>query len=499
MKQAAPKSYMDFISELSPDELYEGLLAYGLFCEKLPPIFTAESFFAYCENLTQPFSDSPRKYVIFDSMRNINVPRQFGLPTPMAYQKLCKCLCDNWVTLQAYFQDTTSNQKYKVSRIHIRKLENKKALFEMSYNNWHTDGSPEPDLLIGKRWLVKADIATCFPSIYSHSIPWALKGKTQAKANRKKGYSNDIDHCVQQMKDGETHGLLIGPHASNLLSEIILSRIDKMLVDEGWQYTRNVDDYSCYVETHEKGQKFLLRLNTLLREYDLLLNHKKTEILELPIAAVEQWVRQINLMGSLTSIGKMNYKAVRAYLDSSIELMQNNKSNTAILNYTIKVLKHQPLTENAKDYYIKTVMHFSVIYPYLIPLLDENVFDIFKVSVNQIKEFAEIIYRENFESQNYEGVYHAIFLAIKYGFTLDELTAQQAIATDDCILLLFAYCYLKKIKDRLSVKDLKNYARNIDKSDFDRYWIFLYEILPKSELSSEWKAMKDGKITFLTL
>ena len=46
----------------------------------------------------------------------------------------------------------------------------------MNYSNWKTDGTPEPDLLIGKKYIVKADISTCFPSIYTHSIPWALVG-----------------------------------------------------------------------------------------------------------------------------------------------------------------------------------------------------------------------------------------------------------------------------------------------------------------------------------
>ena len=513
------KSYVDYMNELTQDELYEGLLAHGLFCEKLPPVFTMEPFFKYCNTLQHSFSSTPRKYVIFDSMRNINVPRQFGLPTPMAYQKLCKCLSDNWPNLQAHFQNTTSNQQYKVSGIHIRKFNDKKSLFEMNSNNQRTDDStksdllmvysnqqtnysPEPDLLIGKRWLVKADIAIFFPSVYSHSIPWALVGKKCAKANQKSGWYNEIDRHVRQLKDNETHGLLIGPHTSNLLSEIILARIDKTLVDEGWQYIRNIDDYSCYVETYEDGQKFLIRLNALLREYDLLLNHKKTEIMELPIAAVEQWKRQINLMNSLIISDKMDYKAVRAYLDSAIELLQSNKNNAAILNYTIKVLKHQSLTESAKEYCTKTIMHLSIIYPYLIPILDENVFKIFEVTVNQIKDYTEILYRENLSQQNYEGVYYAIYFAIKYEFELVELTAQKAIETNDCILLLFTFCYFKKKKDSLSVnalEDLKNYAQSIDKLDFGKYWIFLYEILSVDELLDEWKAMKNKKITFLSI
>ncbi len=38
------KKYYDFTNEISPDEIYKGLLAYGLFTEKLPPIFFQNHF-----------------------------------------------------------------------------------------------------------------------------------------------------------------------------------------------------------------------------------------------------------------------------------------------------------------------------------------------------------------------------------------------------------------------------------------------------------------------
>ena len=37
------------MNELSSDELYEGLLGYGLFNDKLPPFLTSKVFFDYCQ------------------------------------------------------------------------------------------------------------------------------------------------------------------------------------------------------------------------------------------------------------------------------------------------------------------------------------------------------------------------------------------------------------------------------------------------------------------
>ena len=101
----------------------------------------------------------------------------------------------------------------------------------MNYSDFKNDGTPEPNLLIGSKYLVNADISTCFSSIYTHSIPWALVGKETSKENKgnRQEWYNDLDFYVRNTKNGETHGLLIGSHTSNLLSEIILTSIDHEL------------------------------------------------------------------------------------------------------------------------------------------------------------------------------------------------------------------------------------------------------------------------------
>ena len=123
--------------------------------------------------------------------------------------------------------------------------------------------------------MVKADISSCFPSIYTHALSWALATKDTAKATRNNDslWYNKIDTLTRKLTNDETHGLLIGPHVSNLLAEIILTCVDSKL--QHWSYVRAIDDYTCYVDSHEDGQRFLTELGAALREYDLSLNHKK--------------------------------------------------------------------------------------------------------------------------------------------------------------------------------------------------------------------------------
>ena len=111
-----PKTYDEFMKDISADELYDRMIQYGMFAEKLPSVFDGASFLAYCKDPSRPvFSDVWHDYVRYDSMRNINIPRPLGIPTPMGHERLCKCLKDEWSNLQQYFQTTTANQKHMLS------------------------------------------------------------------------------------------------------------------------------------------------------------------------------------------------------------------------------------------------------------------------------------------------------------------------------------------------------------------------------------------------
>lgn len=313
------KTYSDFMNEITADELYDRLMQYGLFSEKLPPIFDGEKFLLYSKKDGRPaYPDSWYSYAMFDSMRNINIPRPIGIPTPMAYEKICDCLKENWEKLQQYFYENTKEQTYIVSRIHIRKMMDSNALFKMNYSNWRVDGTPEPDISLGKKYLVKADISKCFPSIYSHAIPWALVTKEIAKTTVHDDtiWYNQLDTKLRNSTNGETHGILIGPHTSNIFSEIVLCRIDEELCKK-WEYIRNIDDFSCYVNSRDEADEFLVQLNESLREYGLSLNHKKTEIIELPVGAVEQWTHKIQ--DKVVYFGKfhsyVDYREAQSVLD----------------------------------------------------------------------------------------------------------------------------------------------------------------------------------------
>lgn len=506
------KTYADFMDEISSDELYEGLLSYGLFAEKLPHMFTAVPFFNYCKAASDSFETGRNEYITFRIMRNINIPRLMGIPNPFKYQRLCAELRDNWDKIRDHFRKQTAGQNYRVSQIHIRKEHNEKRIFEMNYKNWRVDGTPELDLLMHdkgiSRFLVQSDISTCFSSIYTHSIPWALEGKEKAKQTKHNGttWYNRIDHACSDMRNGETHGLLVGPHASNLLSEIILTVVDKKLYGKGYRYIRNIDDYDCYVGSQDEAQRFLRDLESALCEFDLSLNHKKTKVVELPIGIEKTWKHQLSDLPKVGESGLVEYPQVNTFIDTAL-MLATETGNLAIINYAIKKLKNARLSNNGKKLAAKRLMHMAAMYPYLLHLMEEYVFTPYGVDTNDIKVLANTIYREAVNQNDYESLCYSIYFAIRFGFELYEfknnyINAQKyVIDSRDCLLLIMTWLYYMKRnhwkRDATQVKPLNKMALELKNTDMDRYWLFCYEALTWGSLHGQWRSMKQAGISFI--
>lgn len=510
-------SYSDCINQLTKYEVLDGFLGHGLFSDRLPPFLTSEPYLIYSK--TTPFSNKQynSQYIYYDNYRNNNIPRVLAIPSPFAYENLCREISEDWENLKKYFYQKTNLQKYKISRVHIRKLAKTEALFKMNYDNWTIDGFPEPDLLLEKKYIVKADIANCFPSMYTHSLPWALVGKSIAKQNMHDNdqWYNKIDSYSQKIKDKETHGFLIGPHVSNLLSEIILCDIDSRLCTK-WDYVRNIDDYTCYVKTKDEADDFLLDLLTELKGYDLLLNQKKISISELPKNSDDDWRISLNKADYLLKYNQpyVKYTNIQNYFDTVISLV-NKYNNSSILAYALKVIagyylqkgkkrkfkkiRKLSFSNNAISYIKKMAIHYTLIYPYIIQFYEQTIILPFKLTKDEIKEASDIFYKEGMIKKNFELCSYALLFSIKNNTIIDNFDVTFILKTEHCILLLLSYLYCKKHNLNDDKNKLIEYAKSLSdvKDDFDRNWLFIYEVLSVNDLHNEYKPLKTAKISFI--
>lgn len=490
--------YYEFIKDITKDDLLEGLLGYGMFADKIPPIFTSLPFFQFCKSKGFSWGDKKNhSSVSYESIRNISVPRILSIPHPEAYANQCKHLHDIWPELQKYFLEKTHDQQFKVSRVHLRKMNDKKELFEMNYKNGFKDGYPETDISIGARYIVKADISNCFPSIYTHAISWALVGQTEAKANQtiKSKWYNIIDKCTRAMKDNETHGILIGPHSSNLISEIILCAVDNELYSR-YKYTRHIDDYTCFAASNQEAEEFLLSLSTSLKNYGLALNHKKTEIISLPAPSDKSWKTKLNNIQLQNTI---TISEVKRYIDTAIELSKSNE-NIAVLKYAIKVLSKKTFSDQVKDYYFKRIHHIIIIYPYLLPLIEENVITLLDIGNERIKLLSNDILQDGIKYNRYAAINYALYFALKYKFKLTETDfLAMSKKREDCVFMVLSFFY-DQINNPDNIEQYKKIALKLqtDTMDMDKYWLFIYEVLSNDELlDQQFRLMKKWRVSFV--
>lgn len=492
---------------LTSDDIFIGLLDHGLFADKIPSCFISEGLSSVIDSQTLQILDERDEkklkeklrpychdFIRYQALRDINVPRHLGIPHPESYLIQSLVIKKYWEEISIH----NTNSSKQISRIHIRYIDGSK-IFEMNYK-----GSDHPQLeenefewMAGAQFVVKADISACFPSIYTHSIPWALHGKDKSKTKR--GLlalsGNLLDQCTQKTRDGQTNGLLIGPHSSNIISEIVLTNIDSLLTLKGYEkLKRHIDDYEFYAESFEKAECFLHDLGLALREYELTINEKKTKILKLPRPSEENWVNELNRF-HFAKDEEIKFSTVRSFLDLALDLAQI-AGTSAPLNYAIKVMskdqykKPRQLNERAKRLYVQESINLALYYPYLAPLLEKYVFEQYPCSdlKERIASFANYLIIMGTQKLYPDAIAHGFYYALKYQIDLVFKNSQDIINIDDCIVnvLFLKYTESHNLQDiKSKIKERSNQIKHPDfKREQDRQWLLIYQTWTSNELES---------------
>jgi len=178
-----------------------------------------------------------------------------------------------------------------------------------------------------------------------------------------------------------------------------------------------------------------------LEHFRLALNSKKIKILELPQMSQSSWIIEMENIWHFQRREKPNasaenkegengnedadksglqkayldYKSVQLYFDTAIKWMQS-ENDAAIFKYAIKTIGSQELSDNARKYTIKTMLHFAYIYPYLIRVLDEYVFEKLMTGserADEVKKFTDSIFDKMVNVNCYEGVAYCLYFSLK--------------------------------------------------------------------------------------
>ena len=186
------------------------LIGKGYFPREVTPPFETSSLAGQMSpHLSRRSSDFPPKGVtakllIHNLARPAGVRRRLAIPNPVVHIGLCREIIRNWKTINAKLSESPIAASRPASLVEDRAIEPRERLRNLPLLRARTRTGPHVLLL--------ADIARFYPSAYTHSIPWALHGKSVAKANRGPSFlGNRIDTLMRAAQDGQTVGFPIDP------------------------------------------------------------------------------------------------------------------------------------------------------------------------------------------------------------------------------------------------------------------------------------------------
>ena len=476
---------------VSDEELLEKVLYTSYFPKEFPPIFTTKKFADVVKVAIKNNSlDASKKkeYTSYYITKNNNSQRRLSIPHPLPYANVCKLLYENWEYLNHKIGENWNGER--VSMIIPRNYEYSDRLVPMEYNTkTKNDVIAKLELLQKGKYIVKSDVSKAFPSIYSHSITWAIKGKKQGKEEEKNDdWVNKLDKNVRHLSNNESIGIPISTDLSNVIFELILSCVDKVLIENKYRYIRYIDDFYCVCDTKENAENFIILLSQALKEYNLNINDEKSLILEAPQPIDEKWVIELRKEVFPEIINDKNYKLVIGYLDIAVNFFREN-NNASILKFAIKGL--QKISIDSLKAYIsieKYIHHITYLYPYILKDLDVF-YEINKkyISEDSLSDIIENIIRDSNNLSKSDVLTWAFYIALKYHIELTNITISDVAKINDPVTLVIAHLYYDVFK-KTEYCDLI-----ISKAEKHNSWFLSYMLLDKDNLPEEETFLKHLK------
>lgn len=210
--------------------------------------------------------------------------RLLELIHPVLYVDLIKLICekDNWNLIKKRFKLFQKNNRIICCSIPL--INNKKKYAILNW--WEKLEQKAITNSLHFKYMACTDISNCYPSIYTHSIAWALHDESVAKRNKEDTLlGNSIDTKIRNMNYGQTNGIPQGSLIMDLIAEIVLGYADlllssklKSLKIEGYEILRYRDDYKIFSNDNQTVEKILKELTDILGHLNFKLGSNKTQL-----------------------------------------------------------------------------------------------------------------------------------------------------------------------------------------------------------------------------
>lgn len=315
-----------------------GIVSRGYLPKELPPPFTSEvcgkvlgkNLSALPSAFTQ--SDKPSMNATHNLLSRRSLRRKLGIPNPTNFFRLAGFVVANWSLLTSITASSHISMTIPVAERHPRAIGSRSTFAERA--------NRRANLRSQSRYVLQADINQLYHSIYTHSISWAIHGKSIAKAKTTDRTlpGNVLDRLVRNSQDRQSVGIPIGPDTSFLIAEIILTANDFQLFNRGIRNGfRAIDDYEFGFDSLNEAESCRDTLQVILNEYELVLNADKTSVIELPVPIESLAISKVrDYVFSDTDRGKQRNQIM--YYFDEVFVFSREYPEESILKYAISRL-----------------------------------------------------------------------------------------------------------------------------------------------------------------
>ena len=215
-------------------------------------------------------------YIIYNNKDGCYAWRPLQLLNPIIYVALVNYITQDhvWKLVKKQFKTFQKNEKISCKGIPVLKSPKRKQQASQVGNWWNEVEQLSLEQALEYSFLFSTDISDCYGSIYTHSISWALHGKSIAKQATKNKSINlegdEIDFLIRQMTNNQTNGIPQGSVLMDFIAEIVLDIKEYKII-------RYRDDYRIFVNNTHVGNQIIKSLTEVMIELGFKLNATKTQ------------------------------------------------------------------------------------------------------------------------------------------------------------------------------------------------------------------------------
>lgn len=478
----------------------EDLVGKGYFPAELPPPFNTEKLGSEAVSLFNHHQRSCRSSYKETQCIKFSIPkigltrRTLEIPNPIHQIKLSHIISENWneileiyneSDISASIPETDDSEKRAVQKPDFQKF--KEQCIKCSFD---------------KNYELKTDIAKYYPSIYTHSIAWAIHGKKEIKKPENRNnfsyFGNRLDATSRRCQSGQTNGIPIGPDTSRIISEILGCKFDKKLKEkyeekfDNLDGYRMIDDCKFYFSSYTQAESAFKFLTEILMDYGLNINEVKTEIRKLPYPIESEWSILLRNF-QIKNKPRRQRSDIIDFFSMAFKFARENP-NDSVLKFASKVIwnKIQPhpeynyttIHEENCDLFKSLIFKMGISEPATLPvILKFLLFYSNLIETDDINHFIDAILENNiYNGHNFE-VSWALWIAKTFSISIKNDIAQKILNSNDVISAIIALDMKEKnlISDSvdLSVLELELTKDGL----INEWWLLTYESLKKGWLT----------------